>query len=235
MQRSPLHGHAAARALTVLRRIPEIFAERDVAPPIGARLFEIPLRDYAANCRYARAEEGAASGAIERTRGTDTFAHCLAFTTMHLGSRVAESGIRGYDLLARPEGGRSASRLAGLIATHLVDRLETAMRTDVDEIGFRRNDPHFEVTIAQYRGVSEIMYPDSREMRAGLARDGGDTLEYWAHALDHAIFIETHERDEPAIDPLIALVAALRDTLESFYLYFLATAYGDDVYEKYGI
>ncbi len=219
----------------MIRRIPEFFVARDVPESIGSRLFEIPLRDYAANCWYGGAYVGEPPAAIRRTRGTDALAHCLAFATMHVGGRIAESGIRGYDVLGRREGGRQASRIAGLFATHAIDCVTDAMSADEDAIGFRERDPRFEISQAQYRGVAEIMYPDSREMRASVARRDGDSLDSWSRALDHALFIEPGSRGEPQIDATISLVGTIRDTLESFYLYFLATAYGDDVYQKYGI
>lgn len=212
-----------------------MFAERDVAHAIGSRLFEIPLRDYAANLWYGGAYRGETPAAIVRTRGTDAVAHCLAFATMHLGQRVVDSAIRGYDLVGRGEDGRGTSRLGGLFATHLIDRLGASMRDDPDGIGFRAHRREFEASQTQFRGVAEIMYPDSREMRAGSEGIERETIGYWQRALDHALFVDVARAGEAAIDPSISLVAAICDALDSFYVYVIATLYGADVYEKYGI
>ncbi len=219
----------------MLRRIPELFAFANVSTRLGVQIFDVPLQNYAAHSWYGGIERGERPAAILRTAGTDTVAHCLAFTTMHLVHRSCDSDVRGYGLIGTVEGERGASRLAGLFASKLVDRLTSGIDLDEERIGFAASDPELARTLTSYRAVAEIMYPDSREMRVGITNVDADPLPYWQRAIDHALFLNAtpiHLDADPAI---LALVRIVEDTIESFYPYFLATSFGETIYERYGL
>lgn len=219
----------------MLRRVPELFAFVDVSARLGMLLFDAPLQRYNAHSWYGGIYRGERPEAILKTRGSDTVAECLAFTTMHLVQRVADAHVRGYTTLLISEGDRAASRLAGLFATFLVDRVIDGMRADEERVGFRKRDPQLERTLTTYRAVAEIMYPDSREMRAGISNVDEDILTFWSRAIDHAIFLSAVTQDALDTDALITLVKTIDETIRSFYLYFLATTFGDTMYERFGI
>lgn len=219
----------------MLRRIPELFAFVDVSHRIGAQLFEVSLQNYATHCWYGGIYRGERPAAILKTSGSDTVAHCLAFATMHLVQRVCDSNVRGYDAARAPGGDRAASRLAGLFASLLVDRIALGMSADRERIGIASRDPDLERTLTSYRAVAEIMYPDSREMRAGISKVDDDPMAFWQRAIDHALFLNGSPIASPAPEAMLTLVRTICDTLDSFYIYFLATSFGDAFYERYGI
>lgn len=219
----------------MLRRVPELFAFVDVSQRMGTLLFDAPLQRYNAHGWYGGIYPGERPEAILKTRGSDIVAECLAFTTMHLVQRVADAHIRSYMILLISDGDRAASRLAGLFATLLVDRVIAGMAADEERVGFRARDPQLERTLTTYRAVAEIMYPDSREMRAGISKVEADVLAFWSRAIDHALFLNTAHLEAADSDALIALVRTIDETIDSFYLYFLATTFGDTMYERFGI
>ncbi len=219
----------------MLRRIPELFAFVDVTHRVGTRLFEIPLQTYAAHGWYGGVYLGERPEAILRTQGTDTIAQCLAYTTMHLVQRVADSGVRGFGVLAMESGERSVSRLAGIFASLLVERVIAGIAADIEGVGFAQRDRDLERTCAGYRAVAQIMYPDSREMSSGIGKVIADSMESWQRAIEFALFLAPDALDDASIEPMLALVRTIGETLDSFYLYFLATSFGDSFYERYGI
>ncbi|GAC1495782.1 MAG: hypothetical protein NVS1B2_14940 [Vulcanimicrobiaceae bacterium] len=218
----------------MLRRIPELFAFADVSHVIGAALFDVALRNYRAHAWYGN-ERGERRERILKTAGNDTVAHCLAYTTMHLVDRVGTSGVRGYDVVARADGSREASRVAGLFALKLVDRLVAGIAADTEEIGFAQRDPALDRTLSGYCAVSEIMYADSREMRTGIENVDADPIAYWHRAIDHALFLNATAVVPGEIPAMLALVRVIEDAIASFYVYFLATSFGETVYERYGL
>jgi hypothetical protein len=219
----------------MLRRVPELFAFVDVSQRMGTLLFDAPLQRYNAHSWSGGIYRGERPEAILKTRGSDIVAECLAFTTMHLVQRVADAQVRGYTILLISDGDRAASRLAGLFATLLVDRVIAGMTADEERVGFRARDPQLGRTLNTYRAVAEIMYPDSREMRAGISNVEDDVLAFWSRSIDHALFLNAVPLEPPDSDALIALVRTIDETIDSFYLYFLATTFGDSMYERFGI
>lgn len=224
-----------AHASEMLRRVPELFASVDVSLRMGMVLFDAPLQRYNAHCWYGGIYHGERPEAILKTRGSDIVAECLAYTTMHLVQRVADAHVRGYTILLVSDGDRAAARLGGLFATLLIDRVITGMTADVENVGFQTNDPHHERTLTTYRAVAEIMYPDSREMRASISNVEDDPLAFWSRVIDYALYLTTVPLAAPDRDALLALVRTIDETIESFYLYFLATSFGNAMYERFGI
>ncbi len=219
----------------MLRRVPELFATVDVSLRLGMLLFDAPLQRYNAHCWYGGIYHGERPEAILKTRGSDIVAECLAFATMHLVQRVADAHVRGYTILLVSEGDHAASRLGGLFATLLIDRVLAGMTADDEKVGFAARDPDLERTLTIYRAIAEIMYPDSREMRAGIANMEEDELAFWSRVIDHAAFLKSVPLDAPSRRALAALVGTIDETVESFYLYFLATSFGNSMYERFGV
>lgn len=219
----------------MLRRVPELFATVDVSLRLGMLLFDAPLQRYNAHCWYGGIYHGERPEAILKTRGSDIVAECLAFATMHLVQRVADAHVRGYTILLVSEGDHAASRLGGLFATLLIDRVLAGMTADDEKVGFAARDPDLERTLTIYRAIAEIMYPDSREMRAGIANMEEDKLAFWSRVIDHAAFLKSVPLDAPSRRALAALVGTIDETVESFYLYFLATSFGNSMYERFGV
>lgn len=219
----------------MLRRIPDLFAFVDVSHRLGIQLFDVPLHNYAAHTWHGGVYRGERRAAILKTGGSDNVAHTLAFTTMHLVQRVGDSGVDGYDVVVRDDGDREASRLAGLFAGKLIDCVTTGIEADEERIGFAAQDPHLERTLTSYRAVAEIMYPDSREMRYGVTNVDDDPIAYWRRALDHALFIGNADAHAPASEAMLRLARTIDDTIDSYYVYFLATSFGNAMYERFGL
>ena len=219
----------------MLRRIPDLFAFVDVSHRLGIQLFDVPLKNYAAHTWHGGVYRGERPEAILKTGGSDTVAHTLAFTTMHLVQRVGDSGVAGYDVVLSDGGDREASRLGGLFAGKLIDRVTAGIEADEERIGFAAQDPQLERTLTSYRAVAEIMYPDSREMRYGITNVDDDPIVYWQRAVDHALYLGTVPPDGPAADAMLRLARTIDDTLDSYYVYFLATSFGEAIYERYGL
>lgn len=219
----------------MLRRVPELFASVDVSLRLGMILFDAPLQRYNAHCWYGGIYHGERPEAILKTRGSDIVAECLAFTTMHLVQRVADAHVRGYTILMISDGDHAASRLGGLFATLLIDRVTSGMTADEEKVGFGERDPDFERTLTIFRAVAEIMYPDSREMRASIANIEEDKIAFWSRVIDHALYLNDVPLDARSNDALSALIRTIDETIASFYLYFLATSFGNSMYERFGI
>jgi hypothetical protein len=216
-----------------MKPLPEIYEKITVPQRLRAILYSAPLRIYARNCWHGGLYKGERRAPILQTRGTDTFSECLAYGVMNNVIVVADSGVREYDVLYDATAERHAIRLGALFSGLLTQRLLAGINEDREGIGFEGADANIYRTVDSFRAVSQVMYPTFVEVRDAFV-ETEDSAHTWLRAIDLSLFLNTDRLVRPDDEKIETLARTLDDASESFYTYFLATLFGEMMYERGG-